>query len=136
MNLISWPTFLHRYNPHRSESHDGVLPIRYTIAPTLDAAGFGFIGDFTEYELPKSPKDIAKDIVRDWREYQVMPPDEDKMLFVYYVHRGSHISSMPDTVNVYGGLPPQRAPLPPPDPPTIRPPDQTTKRSNDPTTQR
>lgn len=124
MNLISWPTYLRRYKPRRWESHDGVLPIRYTIVPTLDAAGFGFVGDFTEYELPKSPKEIAKDIVRDWRECQVMPPSEDGILFVYYVHRGSHESTMPDTVAVYGGLPPWRGPDPatgPSDHQTVRP---------------
>lgn len=113
MNLISWPTFLRRYNPERWESHDGVLPsIRYSIAPTLDAAGFRFVGDFTEYELPKKPKEIAKDIIRDFYAVQVMPPDENKSLFVYYVHRGSHFSTMPDSVEVYAGPPPPNPSFP------------------------
>ena len=102
MNLISWPTYLRRYSPHRWESHDGGLPIRCTIVPTLNAEGFHFVGDFTEFSLPKKPKEIAKDLVQDWYSYQVMVPAEDEMLFVYYVHRGSQISTMPLSVMVYG----------------------------------
>lgn len=104
--IMSWQTYKKRFNPTICRSPDGVLPISYTIAPTLVNDGLHFIGDFSEYELPKKPKDIAKDIYEEFMSFQVIKPKDQ--IVVYFVHYGSKISTMPITVEVYMGLEPGR----------------------------
>lgn len=100
--IMSWQTFKKKFNPAMYESHDGVLPITLSIAPTLVNNGFQFIGNFTEYKLPKKPKEIAIDIYEDFMTNQVLRPTGQ--VVVYFVHYGSRISTMPIVVSVYMGL--------------------------------
>lgn len=101
--IMSWPTFKKKFNPKMCVCHDGVLPIAYSISPTLVNCGFQFIGNFTEHELPKKPKDIAIDIYEDFMVYHDVQPTD--LIVVYFVHNGSRINSMPRSVEVYMGPP-------------------------------
>ncbi len=101
MNLISWQTYLRRYNPKRYCQNDGMFPQISSIHPTLIGAGFQPIGEdeYWSRREPKKPKERAEEIVRSWLSYQIMPPTNP--LYVYYVHDGSRINSMPLVVHVY-----------------------------------
>lgn len=104
--IISWQTFKKKYNPKIVWCPDGVFPINYSVHPTLVNFGFEEIGSFTEYRLPKKPKEVAKDIYEDFMSAQVIKPENQ--IVVYHVHVGSSISTMPITVTVYMGCEPNK----------------------------
>ena len=97
--LYSWRTWKKRNNPVIYRSHDGVLPIRYNIEPTLLAHGFHYIGDEeTFYEITNKRAQVERMIA----EYRQLPCVEPYCEFVYWVHYGSRNCSMPMLLYVYG----------------------------------
>lgn len=97
--LYSWRTWKKRNNPVIYRSHDGVLPIHYTIEPTLLAHGYRYVGnEETFYEIAN--KRVQAERMID--EYRQLLCAESYNEFVYWVHYGSRNSSMPMLLYVYG----------------------------------
>lgn len=100
MNLISWPTYLRRYNPKRYCQTHEMFPTILSIHQTLIGAGLFPIGEEEFWCRGQfKPKEIAEELVEIWLGYQLRPPTNP--LFVYYVHDGSRNNSMPLIVHAY-----------------------------------
>lgn len=97
--LYSWRTWKKRNNPVIYRSHDGVLPIRYNIEPTLLAHGFHYIGDEETFFEIANKRVQAERMIDEYRQLTCAESYDE---FVYWVHYGSRNSSMPMLLYVYG----------------------------------
>lgn len=98
IDICSFVTWMKRNRPRRFESSDGLFNVRLSIEPTLVGAGFSFVSEEASYCFEKKPKVVAERLIRD----NFNDSELDTMEFVYHEHRGSHESTMPDVVMVYG----------------------------------
>ena len=100
-DIQTWSTWRRKNNPTIYEMTDGMFPHKLTIEPTLVKYGFKYVGhDETCYEI-KDKRKQADELIDN---FVSIPCDYNRELneFVYWIHYGSRVNSMPMILYVYG----------------------------------
>lgn len=100
-NLQTWNSWKRKNNPDIYEITDGMFPHKMTIEPTLVHYGFRFVGQEETFYETRDKRRQADELIDD---FMGIPGTSNGELneFVYWIHYGSRINSMPMLLNVYG----------------------------------
>ena len=100
-NLQTWNAWKRKNNPDIYEMTDGLFPYKMTIEPTLSHYGFRFVGQEETFYETKDKRKQANELIDSFMGIPGTSNDELNE-FVYWIHYGSKINSMPMLLNVYG----------------------------------
>lgn len=100
-NLQTWNAWKRKNNPDIYEMTDGMFSYKMTIEPTLSHYGFRFVGQEETFYETNDKRRQANELIDNFIKIPGTSNDELNE-FVYWIHYGSKINSMPMLLNVYG----------------------------------